>query len=360
MQAAIAYEAQGNAIIEEVDLNKPGFNEVLVRLHASGVCHSDWHILKGDWGDRGFPLILGHEGAGVVEAVGDGVSTPKVGDHVILSWRTNCGMCEMCQKGWPVLCDRSPGVATKPMLRGKETQLGLAGGLGTFAEYALVHQNATVVIDPDIPFPQASLVGCGVTTGVGAAINTAQVTPGSTCAVFGCGGVGLNVIQGCRIAGASQIIAVDMLDNKLEMAKSFGATDTVNASQVDPVEAIKELTGGPGVHYAFEAIGLVEAPFLQSIQCTRKRGVTIWVGHAPLNTIVNIDARTIMQEKMVMGSLYGSARPQIEFPRLLNLYREGKLMLDQLITRTYPLSGANEAFTALKNGEVARSVLALN
>ena len=150
-----------------------------------------------------------------------------------------------------------------------------------------------------------------------------------------------------------------MLDNKLEMAKSFGATDTVNASKVDPVEAIKELTGG-GAHYAFEAIGLVEAPFLQSIQCTRKRGVTIWVGHAPLDTIVHIDARTIMQEKMVMGSMYGSARPQIEFPRLLNLYKEGKLMLDQLITRTYPLSGANEAFTALKNGEVARSVLSLN
>ncbi len=359
MQAAIAYEAQGNAIVEEVDLNKPGVNEVLVRLHASGVCHSDWHILKGDWGDRGFPLILGHEGAGVVEAVGEGVSTPKVGDHVILSWRTHCGMCEMCQKGWPVLCDRSPTVSTKPLLRGTEKQLGLAGGLGTFAEYALVHQNATVVIDRDIPFPQASLVGCGVTTGVGAAINTAQVTPGSTCAVFGCGGVGLNVIQGCRIAGASQIIAVDMLDNKLEMAKSFGATHTVNASQVDPVEAIKELTGG-GAHYAFEAIGLVEAPFLQSIQCTRKRGVTIWVGHAPLDTIVHIDARTIMQEKMVMGSFYGSARPQIEFPRLLNLYKEGKLMLDQLITRTYPLTGANEAFTALKNGEVARSVLSLN
>ena len=359
MQAAIAYEPQGQVVVEEVELSNPGHAEVLVRLMASGVCHSDWHILKGEWGTSLFPVILGHEGAGIVEAVGEGVTTPQAGDHVILSWRTNCGMCEMCQKGWPVLCDRSPSVATKPILKGQERQLGLAGGLGTFAEYALVHQNATVVIDRDIPFPQASLVGCGVTTGVGAAINTAGVVPGATCAVFGCGGVGLNVIQGCRIAGASQIIAVDMLDNKLEMAKKFGATDTVNASQVDPVEAIKELTGGPGVHYAFEAIGLVEAPFLQSIQCTRKRGVTIWVGHAPLNTNVNIDARTIMQEKMVMGSMYGSARPQIEFPRLLRLYQEGKLMLDELITRTYPLSGANEAFAALGRGEVARSVLNL-
>jgi S-(hydroxymethyl)glutathione dehydrogenase / alcohol dehydrogenase len=361
MQAAIAFEPQGNVTVEEVELSKPGPDEVLVRIMASGVCHSDWHILKGEWGDRFFPVILGHEGAGIVEAVGEGVVTPKVGDHVILSWRTSCGMCEMCQKGWPVLCDRSPAVASKPTLKtGRpESPLGLAGGLGTFAEYALVHETAAVVIDPDIPFEQASLVGCGVTTGVGAAINTAGVVPGATCAVFGCGGVGLNVIQGCRIAGASQIIAVDMLDNKLDMAKRFGATDTVNASQVDPVEAIKELTGGPGVHYAFEAIGLVEAPFLQSIQCTRKRGVTIWVGHAPLNTNVNIDARTIMQEKTVMGSMYGSARPQIEFPRLLRLYQEGKLMLDELITRSFPLSGANEAFAALGRGEVARSVLQL-
>jgi S-(hydroxymethyl)glutathione dehydrogenase/alcohol dehydrogenase len=360
MQAAVAFEPQGTVTVEEVDVAKPGTNEVLVRLMASGVCHSDWHILKGEWGDRFFPLILGHEGAGIVDAVGDGVVTCKPGEHVILSWRTSCGICEMCQKGWPVLCDRSPGIANRPVLRSKNSPVGLAGGLGTFAEYAVVHQSAVVVIDDVIPFAQASLVGCGVTTGVGAAINTAKVKPGSTCAVFGCGGVGLNVIQGCRIAGAGQIIAVDMLDNKLEMAKTFGATDTVNASQTDAVEAIKDLTGGFGVHYAFEAIGLVEAPFLQSIQCTRKRGLTVWVGHAPLNTIVNIDARTLMQEKMVMGSFYGSARPQIEFPRLLNLYRDGKLMLDQLITRTFPLSGANEAFAALGRGEVARSVLALS
>jgi S-(hydroxymethyl)glutathione dehydrogenase/alcohol dehydrogenase len=359
MQAAVAYEPKGEVIVEEVDLAKPGYGEVLVRLMASGVCHSDWHILKGEWGDRLFPVILGHEGAGVVEAIGDGVTQCEVGDHVILSWRTNCGMCEMCQKGWPVLCERSPVVSERPTLRSKGSSLGLAGGLGTFAEYSLVHQSAAVRIDKSIPFAQASLVGCGVTTGVGAAINTARVEPGATCAVFGCGGVGLNVVQGCRIAGASQIIAVDMLDNKLEMAKTFGATDTVNASREDPVERIKELSGGPGVHYAFEAIGLVEAPFKQSILCTRKRGMTVWVGHAPLNTAVTLDARDLMQEKMVMGSMYGSARPQIEFPRLLRLYQEGKLMLDELITKTFPLSGANEAFDALGRGEVARSVLNL-
>ena len=359
MQAAVAFEPRGEIVVEEVDLAKPGYDEVLVRLMASGVCHSDWHILKGEWGDRLFPLILGHEGAGVVEAAGEGVTQVKTGDHVILSWRTNCGMCEMCQKGHPVLCDRSPGVSTRPSLRSRNAPLGLAGGLGTFAEYALVNQAAAVKIDDDIPFPQAALVGCGVTTGVGAVINTARVEPGATVAVFGCGGVGLNCIQGARIAGASQIIAVDMLDNKLEMARTFGATHTVNASSEDPVARIQELTGGPGVHYAFEAIGLVEQPFLQSILCTRKRGVTVWVGHAPLNTAVTIDARTLIQEKTVIGSFYGSARPQIEFPRLLRLYKEGKLMLDELITRTYPLSGANDAFAALGRGEVARSVLTL-
>ncbi len=360
MKAAIAYEPMGTVVVEEVDLAKPASGEVLVKLMSSGVCHSDWHILKGEWGTQLFPLILGHEGAGIVDQVGEGVRTVKPGDHVILSWRTSCGICEMCQKGWPVLCYRSPSVSTKATKHGSDQTFGKAGSLGTFAEYALVPEVAAVPINHDTPFAQASLVGCGVTTGVGAVINTAKVEPGATVAVFGCGGVGLNCIQGARLANASQIIAVDMLDNKLEMAKTFGATDVVNASNGDPVEQIMNLTGGLGVHYAFEAIGLVEAPFVQSILCTRKRGVTVWVGHAPLNTPITIDARALMQEKTVMASLYGSARPQIEFPRLLKLYQEGKLMLDELITKEFPLSGANEAFDALGRGEVARSVLKLS
>ena len=357
MQAVVAYGALAPLKVEDVELEKPAAREVLVKLMASGVCHSDWHILKGEWGDRQFPLILGHEGAGIVEQVGEDVTHVKKGDHVILSWRTNCGLCEMCQKGWPALCDRSPTVHARPKVRGTGTSLGGAAGLGTFAEYALVPDVAAVVIDRDIPFEQASLVGCGVTTGVGAAINTAKVEPGSTVAVFGCGGVGLNCIQGARIAGADQIIAVDMLDNKLEMSKIFGATHTVNARNGDPVEAIKELTGGLGVHYAFEAIGLVPEPFLQSVLCTRKRGITVWVGHAPLNTPVTLDARAIMQEKTIIGSFYGSARPQIEFPRLLNLYKKGDLLLDELITRRFELHEADDAFVALSRGEVARSVL---
>ena len=196
-----------------------------------------------------------------------------------------------------------------------------------------------------------------MTTGVGAVINTAQVQPGSTTAVFGCGGVGLNCIQGCVISGASMVIAVDLLDNKLQLAKEFGATHTINASREDPVERIKELTGGYGTHYAFEAIGLVEAPFVQSVRCTRPRGVTVWVGQAPMKTPVTLDARDLEMEKTVIGSMYGSARPAIDFPKLLNLYKLGKLKLDELISRRFPLEDIDKSFEVLAKGEVARSVL---
>ena len=357
MRGAVLHEYRSPLKIEELDLNDPGPGEVLVKMMASGVCHSDWHVVKGEWGHQDVPSVLGHEGAGIVESLGPGVSHLKPGDHVVLAWKNNCGLCEMCQKGWPNLCPRSRSPSSKPVLRGTDIEINQLAGLGTFGSYTVVPEGAAVRIDEDIPFPQASLVGCGVTTGVGAAINTARVQPGSTVAVFGCGGVGLNCIQGAAIAGASTIIAVDLLDNKLEMGREFGATHTVNASDGDPVEAIKELSDGEGVHYAFEAIGLVEAPFVQSIRCTRSRGVTVWVGHAPIDTPVTIDARDIMYEKTVIGSMYGSARPHIDFPRLLNLYREGRLKLDELISRSFPLEEVNAAFDVLSNGEVARSVL---
>ena len=357
MRGAVLHEYRSPLKIEELDLNDPGPGEVLVKMMASGVCHSDWHVVKGEWGHQDVPSVLGHEGAGIVESLGPGVSHLKPGDHVVLAWKNNCGLCEMCQKGWPNLCPRSRTPSSKPVLRGTDVEINQLAGLGTFGSYTVVPEGAAVRIDEDIPFPQASLVGCGVTTGVGAAINTARVQPGSTVAVFGCGGVGLNCIQGAAIAGASTIIAVDLLDNKLEMGREFGATHTVNASDGDPVEAIRELSDGEGVHYAFEAIGLVEAPFVQSIRCTRSRGVTVWVGHAPIDTPVTIDARDIMYEKLVIGSMYGSARPHIDFPRLLNLYREGRLKLDELISRSFPLEEVNAAFDVLSNGEVARSVL---
>ena len=360
MKAAVLYEINTPLKIEEFDLPDTGPNQVRVRIVASGVCHSDWHVVKGDWPHIPIPTILGHEGAGIVEEVGTQVTGVSEGDHVILSWKRSCGYCEMCQKGFPTLCELPPDSSTLPRFPGDQRTMEKMAGLGTFGTHALVPQDAVVSIDKDMPFAQAALIGCGVMTGVGAAINTAQVQQGSSVAVFGCGGVGLNCIQGAAMAGAEPIIAVDVRDNKLEMAKRFGATDTVNASQEDAVARIQELSGGPGVHYAFEAIGITGEPFLQAIQCTRRRGITVFVGHAPEGTPVALDARMLMHEKTVIGSYYGSARPHVDFPRLIRLYKAGKLKLDELVTRTYPLEGVNEAFEALARGEVARSVLMLD
>lgn len=355
MKAAVLYEVKQPVEVQSVEIPEPGPGEVLVKVMASGVCHSDWHVVKGDWDIVPLPSILGHEGAGIVEAVGPNVQGVEQGDHVVLSWKTNCGRCECCELGYPNLCERSPRPSANPTAG--DVALYPMAGVGTMGEYTMVPDVAAVPIDKDIPFPQAALVGCGVTTGVGAAINTARVHAGSTVAVFGCGGVGLNVIQGARIAGATTIIAVDVLDNKLDMSMEFGATHTINASREDPVRRIKDLTGRKGVHYAFEAIGLVEEPFVQSVHCTRFRGITVWVGHAPVRTAVNLDARDLIMEKSIIGSMYGTARPHIEFNKLLGLYKAGSLKIDELITRRFPLEEVNTAFQALDRGEVARGVL---
>ncbi len=359
MKAAVLYDIDKPLEIEEFTLPNIDSDQVRVRLIASGVCHSDWHVIKGEWPFIPVPIILGHEGAGIVEALGSAVSGIEVGDHVILSWKRNCGLCEMCQVGYPNLCDEPPDVRGLPQFRNSNKTMEKFNGLGTFSTETIVPKDVVIPIDKDIPLPQAALVGCGVMTGVGAALNTANVQPGKSVAVFGCGGVGLNVIQGAKIAGAEPIIAVDLLNNKLDLSRQFGATHTVNSSQEDPVEAIKDLTHGQGVHYAFEAIGLVSDPFKQSILCTRKRGVTVYVGHAPTDTPVDFDARILFWEKTVIGSFYGSCRPRVDFPRLLNLYKAGKLKLDELVTHTYPLEEVNTAFDALAKGKVARSVLDL-
>ena len=359
MKAAVLYEPNTPLQVEEFDSPELGPEHVRVRLAASGVCHSDWHIMKGEWPHIPIPSILGHEGAGVVEEVGAAVRGIAVGDHVVLSWKRNCGLCEMCQKGYPNLCDELPDERTFPRVSGSDRTMRKLLGLGTFSTETVVPQDVVIRIDRAVPLQQAALIGCGVLTGVGAVINTARVEPGASVAVFGCGGVGLNCIQGAVLAGAAPIIAVDLRDNKLAMARSFGATHTVNAAQGDPVERIREITGGPGVHYAFEAIGLTGEPFRQSIECTRKRGVTVFVGHAPHGTPVDFDARMLMPEKMVIGSMYGTARPHVDIPRLIALYQSGRLKLDELVTRTYPLEQVNDAFRALAEGQVARSVLAI-
>jgi S-(hydroxymethyl)glutathione dehydrogenase/alcohol dehydrogenase len=359
VKAAVLYEPNTPLQLEEFDPPALRPEHVRVKLAASGVCHSDWHIIKGEWPHIPIPSILGHEGAGVVEEVGTAVRGIAVGDHVVLSWKRNCGLCEMCQKGYPNLCDEVPDERTFPRFRGSDRIMRKLLGLGTFSTETVVPQDVVIRIDRAVPLQQAALIGCGVLTGVGAVINTARVEPGASVAVFGCGGVGLNCIQGAVLAGADPIIAIDLRDNKLAMAHSFGATHTVNAGEGDPVERIREITGGPGAHYAFEAIGLTGEPFRQSIECTRKRGVTVFVGHAPHGTAVNFDARMLMPEKTVIGSMYGTARPHVDIPRLIGLYRAGKLKLDELVTRTYPLEAVNDAFAALADGQVARSVLAI-
>ena len=357
MKAALLYEPKTPLVVEEVELDEPGPGEVMVKIMASGVCHSDWHVVKGDFPHIPVPTVLGHEGSGIVEAVGPNVTGVSRGDHVILTWKGGCGRCEFCHQGWPNVCELMPSVRSLPRVAGSGTKVNQMVGLGTFGAYTVVPENAAVPTDKDIPFPQAALVGCSVTTGVAAAINRAHVQPGTSAAVFGCGGVGLNAIQGCAIAGATTIIAVDLLDNKLDMAREFGATHTVNSSREDPTERIVELTDGLGAHYAFEAIGLVEAPFVQSVMCTRRHGVTVWLGAAPEDTPVTIDARALFQDKTIMGSYYGSSRPHVDFGRMLNLYRAGKLKLHELISREFRVEEVNAAFEAMGSGEVARGVI---
>ena len=357
MKAAVLYKYNSPLKIQDLELDEPAAGEIMVKMMASGVCHSDWHVFKGDWGHIPLPTVLGHEGAGIVEAVGPKVTTIVPGDHVVLSWKAGCGKCEMCQIGRPNVCENPLWPKSNPRVVKTGVEINQMGGLGTFGSYTVVQESAAIPIDRDVPFSQAALVGCGVTTGVGAVINTACVQAGTTVAVFGCGGVGLNCIQGAVIAGATTIIAVDMLDNRLELARRFGATHTVNASSDEPVERIREMTGGKGVHYAFEAIGVADRPFIQSIECTRSRGVTVWVGHAPDDLLLTISARALLMEKTIIGSLYGSARPRIDFPRLLGLYKAKKLRLDELVTREFPVEDTDRAFEELAKGGGVRSVL---
>lgn len=360
MKAAVLYEYQQPLVVEDVELDPPKAGEVLVRTVASGVCHSDYHIVKGEWTPP-LPMVLGHEAAGVVEAVGPGVDQPKVGDHVIISFRPQCGRCYYCTIGRPVLCNGrrvAQGMmsdGTTRLHRGA-TRLHHMTGVSSFAEYMVVGADCAIPIRRDMPLEQAALIGCGVTTGVGAVINCARVEPGATVAVVATGGVGLNIVQGARLAGAARIIAIDLLDYKLELAKQFGATDTINSSREDVVQAVKDLTGG-GVDYAFDGFG--SAPTIRLIYDLLKPGGTaVIVGMAPTGVEFSLPASQICSlEKTIKGTLYGSARPSVDFPRLVDFYMSGRLKLDELISRRFPLEQVNDAFTALARGEVARSVL---
>jgi len=362
-RAAVLFEGKRTLSIEQVDVADPRAGEVLVHMAVGGVCHSDLHVMKGDL-SAPLPAILGHEGSGVVTAVGAGVKDVQPGDHVVPLWRLSCGECEYCTGGRPALCTAGieirrtgtlPGGGTGFSLNGKEIKR--FGGVSTFSEYSVIPEKALLKIPKEFPLDRAALLGCAVITGFGAVVNAAQVRVGSIVAVFGAGGVGLNVIQTAALAGAGMIIAVDLKDNKLEYARQFGATHTVNGSQGPAVEQVRALTGGRGVDYAFEVVGL-PVTMRQAFDVLARRGVAVVVGIGPTTAEVSIPVIPLAwEDRVLMGSLYGSARPRIDILKLMDLYRAKKLKLDELLTRTYPLEQINEAYEALERGEVARSVV---
>ncbi|HUA36433.1 MAG TPA: Zn-dependent alcohol dehydrogenase [Candidatus Binataceae bacterium] len=358
MKAAIFHGPNQPLKIENVDIDDPKEREVLVRTVASGVCHSDLHFVDGlyMWPT---PAILGHEAAGVVEKIGSQVTYLKPGDHVIACLSVFCGYCEECMSGHPNLCSNKAATQRGPNDKPRLSQNGKAvnqfADLSGYAEKMLVHENALVKIDEKIPLDRAALIGCGVMTGVGAALNTAKVAPGSTVAVFGAGGVGLAVIQGARVAGARMIIAVDKFPNKLELAKKLGATHTVNAGEKDPVAEIRTLTG-EGADYSFEAIGLKSAAE-QAYESIQPGGIATIVGMVPLGQKVEVDGFSLLFEKRIQGCFMGSNRFRIDMPRIIDLYRQDRINLDDMVSRHGKLEDVNEAFRAMKAGEVARTVL---
>jgi NDMA-dependent alcohol dehydrogenase len=362
-KAAVLYEVGTPLRLEEVEVLPPQHGEVQVRMYAGGVCHSDLHVMKGDL-VMPLPIILGHEGSGVVECVGEGVTSVRPGDHVIPIWRVSCGTCEYCTGGRPALCDVGTQVRVTGLMpdgttrfRVNTTPIRHFAGVSTFAQLSTMPEAAVLKIPPDFPLDKAALLGCGVITGVGAVVNAARVRMGSSVAVFGCGGIGLNAVQGARMVGALKIMAVDVAPQKLAYAQHMGATHLVNAAQDDPVAAIKELTGGRGVEYAFEAIGLPKT-IEQAYAATRKGGTCVVIGVTRADVPVRINANELVYaEKTLMGSLYGSSRPKIDLLNLIEMYQAGKLQVDELLTRTYPLEEINTAYAALEAGEVARSLV---
>ena len=357
MKAAIFHGVNEPLTIEQVDIDKPGPREVLVRTVASGVCHSDLHFIEGLY-PYPPPAVLGHEAAGVVEAVGDQVTYVKPGDHVISCLSVFCGHCDMCVTGRTHLC-RNPelrrGFNEKPRLSQGGSPVNQFLNISSFAEQMLLHEHAIVKIREDMPLDRAALIGCGVMTGVGAVLNTAKVPAGSSVAGFVAGGVGLAAIQGARIAGAGKIIAVDMIENKLATARQLGATHIVDASSHDPVQSIREITGG-GVEYAFEAIGLGKVAE-QAFDALASGGTATIIGMIPVGQKVTLDGPSFLSEKKIQGCTMGSNRFRVDMPRYVDFYMDGRLKLDEMITKTGPLEDVNEAFRAMKAGEVNRTVL---
>lgn len=363
-KAAVCREIGSPLEIVDVDLQAPKAGEVRVRLGASGVCHSDLSVTNGTLLSP-LPSVLGHEGAGVIEEVGEGVTNLKPGDHVVISWVPQCGECYFCKHGQGELCEPGSAAAMSGGLLDMTSRFSAGGqplfqmaASGTFSEETVVPAIGAVKIANDIPLTSAALIGCGVLTGFGAAVNTADIRKGDTVAVIGAGGVGLNVIQGARHAGAERIIAVDMNDGKLQTAQKFGATDLVNASEGDPVAKVMELSGGRGADVAFEVIGLADT-IDQTFNMARRGGQAVLVGVPKMDVMTTIPAALgfVIMEKQIRGCWYGSSNVHQDIPTYARLYTEGKLMLDELISNEITLDGVNDALSNMGSGSIARSVI---
>jgi S-(hydroxymethyl)glutathione dehydrogenase / alcohol dehydrogenase len=366
IRAAVLEHTGAALTVEELDLAAPQATEVLVRLHASGVCHSDFNAIDGTAETR-CPAVLGHEGAGVVEAVGADVARVRVGDHVALSWAPSCGRCAECLRDLPQLCSTAwPAMGTGGLLDGT-TRLSRGGNpvyhyslLSTFAEACVVPERSCVPVARDVPFEIAGLVGCAVTTGVGAVWRTAGVRPGDRVAVVGCGGVGLSAVMAAVAAGAEPVVAVDAAPGKLEVAAELGATVGVLwAGSAEETAAAVQAASGGGVDYAIEATGRPEA-MLAAFLSTRARGAAVLIGIPRADAVVSLPALSIPRmERRVLGSIYGSSRPERDFPQTLDLYRSGRLPLDRLVSHRLPLDEVGRGFALMQSGEALRAVLDL-
>lgn len=358
MKAAVLYEANQPLEIEEIATRKPGPHEVLLNTAYAGLCHSDLHFIEGLY-PHPLPVVLGHESAGIVEQVGSEVTYVKPGDHVITCLSVFCGTCEQCTSGRPVICSNTevkklPG-QSDALEWEKANQLHTFTNLSSFAEQMLVHENAVVKIQNEMPLDRAALIGCGVITGFGAAVNTAGVRFGETVAVIGCGGVGMAAINGAHVAGAGRIIAVDTNPVKLQLATKLGATDLINPNDGDPVEQIMELTSG-GVNHAIECLGLKKTAE-QSFQMLAVGGTATIVGMVPFGVSIELHGFSFLKERKIQGSSMGSNRFRTDMPRLIDLYLKGRLHLDDWISDKIQLSEINDGFKAMKEGRTVRSLI---
>jgi S-(hydroxymethyl)glutathione dehydrogenase/alcohol dehydrogenase len=357
MRAAVLHAFNEPLVVEQLSAPELGPHDVRVRVDASGVCHSDLTVARGGV-PMPPPIILGHEGAGTILEVGDSVSRVAPGDRIISSFVAACGLCWFCLHDQSNLCQRTSAAMGSPRgIRDDGTNVLGMTGLGTFSDEMVISELQAVKVETDLPAEQLALIGCGVTTGVGAALNTAKVTPGSSVAVIGCGGVGQAVIQGARIAGAARIFAIDPVELKRTAASTLGATDMVDPNAGDPVEQVKALTGGRGVDFSFEVIGLPDT-IVQAYRTARSGGTVVVVGMPRTDATVTLPAFPLFsEEKRLCGCVYGSAQVRRDFQRFVDLVENGRLDVDRMVSRRITLDDVNDAFRAMDSGEVIRSVI---